>query len=87
MHCLRLYFECIELMQEGQITLPRPERAFLVEIREGAFSLEEFIAEAERLRSKAEAAAVVSDLPDECSSQAISELIAEVYLEFWQRDL
>lgn len=85
MHCLRLYFECIELMREGKISLPRPEREYLISVREGALTLEQFRAEAERLRLEAEAAAEKSSLPDESARKEISELIARVHLEFWRR--
>jgi uncharacterized protein len=85
MHCLRLYFECIELMREGTITLPRPEREYLIGVRQGALTLEQFKAEAERLRREAEAAALTSSLPDESSKDDISDLIAQVQLEFWRR--
>jgi len=85
MHCLRLYYECIELMREGKITLPRPEREYLISVREGAFTLEQFKAEAERLRLEAELAAERSPLPDESARKEISELVARVHLEFWKR--
>jgi uncharacterized protein len=85
MHCLRLYFECIELMQHGRITLPRPEREYLVRVREGAHTLEEFKAEAARLRQEAEQAAKCSSLPDECDRKAISEVVAKAHLEYWQK--
>lgn len=85
MHCLRLYFECIELMREGKITLPRPEREYLISVRGGALTLEQFRAEAKRLRLEAEAAAEKSSLPDESARKEISELIARVHLEFWRR--
>ncbi len=32
MHCLRLLFECIELMRKGRISLPRPEKDLLIEL-------------------------------------------------------
>jgi uncharacterized protein len=57
MHCLRLYLECIELMRLGTITLPRPEREFLIEARSGEWTLERFLSEADRLRREAEDAA------------------------------
>ncbi len=83
MHCLRLYLECIELMRWGTITLPRPERSFLIEARSGAWTLQQFLDQAERLRLDAEAAAVVSDLPEVVDMQAISKLLAEVHLAAW----
>jgi predicted nucleotidyltransferase len=84
MHCLRLYFECIELMRHGEITLPRPEREYLVRIREGALSLEEFRAEAARLKLEAEQAAEYSLLPDECNREAISTVVALAHLRYWK---
>ena len=83
MHCLRLFFECIELMREGRITLPRPEKDLLIEVRSGAWTLEKFLEEAEALRLEAEGSAVSSSLPDEVSKEAISALIAKTHLSFW----
>jgi predicted nucleotidyltransferase len=83
MHCLRLFFECIELMREGRITLPRPEKDLLIEVRSGAWTLEKFLGEAEALRLEAEGSAVSSSLPDEVSKEAISALIAKTHLSFW----
>ena len=83
MHCMRLYFECIELMREGRISLPRPEKDLLIEVRSGAWSLERFLAEAEALRIEAEESAKISTLPDAVDIAAISALIAEVHLRFW----
>ena len=84
MHCLRLYLECIELMRFGVITLPRPERDFLIEARSGAWTLEQFLKEAERLRCEAEDSAVRSQLTEQVDLSAISELIAKVYLAAWR---
>jgi uncharacterized protein len=84
MHCLRLYLECIELMRLGTITLPRPEREFLIEARSGKWTLERFLNEADGLRREAEDAAQKSTLPDSVNVGAISELIAKVYLSAWQ---
>jgi hypothetical protein len=84
MHCLRLYLECIELMRLGTITLPRPEREFLIEARSGEWTLERFLLEAERLRLEAEDAAANSELPEKVNVAAISELVARVYLAGWR---
>jgi predicted nucleotidyltransferase len=83
MHCLRLYFECIELMRDGRITLPRPERASLIGVRQGAWSLERFQAEAAALKAEAETAAAQSRLPERVDVEAISKLVADVHLEWW----
>jgi predicted nucleotidyltransferase len=83
MHCLRLYLECIELMRAGTITLPRPEREYLIAARSGAWRLEQFLQQAERLRLEAEAAAAESTLPESVDTDAISRLLAEVFLQGW----
>jgi predicted nucleotidyltransferase len=85
MHCLRLYFECIELMRDGRITLPRPERELLIGVRQGAWSLERFQGEAAALKMEAERAAAESRLPDRVDIAAISDLVADVHLEWWDR--
>lgn len=83
MHCLRLYLECIELMRAGRITLPRPERDYLIEARSGEWQLKQFMAEARRLRAEAEIAAIHSPLPDAVDLRAISTLISDVSLSAW----
>ena len=83
MHCLRLYFECIELMRDGRISLPRPERDFLIEVREGKLTLEQFNQQANHLRAEAEQAAQQSSLPDEVDRSALSILVADVHLAYW----
>jgi hypothetical protein len=49
-------------------------------------TLEQFRAEADRLRLEAEEAARYSALPDETDRSAVSELVARVHLEFWRRE-
>jgi hypothetical protein len=84
MHCLRLYLECIELMRFGRITLPRPEREYLIEVRTGAWPLERFAAEAKRLRLEAEETSATSPLPYRVDLGAISALISTVTLDAWR---
>jgi uncharacterized protein len=84
MHCLRLYLECIELMRFGTITLPRPEREFLIEFVQAVGLSKRFLAEAERLRTEAEDAAKISTLPASVDLLAISNLLAKVHLAAWK---
>jgi hypothetical protein len=71
-------------MKFGTITLPRPEREFLIEARSGDWTLERFLNEADGLRREAEDAAQKSALPDAVNVGAISQLVAKVYLAAWQ---
>jgi predicted nucleotidyltransferase len=83
MHCLRLYLECIDLMENGTITLPRPEREYLIEVRSGAWPLERFLDEANALHARAVQAAVASALPDRVDKAEISEIITKAHLMQW----
>jgi predicted nucleotidyltransferase len=83
MHCLRLLFECRELMNDGKISLPRPEKDILIDVRSGAWTLERLLREAESLREQTETAAVSSNLPDSVDQLEISRLVAQVHLDFW----
>jgi len=60
MHTLRLLYECKELMLEHRITLPRPERGFLIKVRTGKYSMEKVLAMAKELFAECEEAARAS---------------------------
>ena len=83
MHGLRLLYECLELMTHCHITLPRPERDLLIEVRSGAWKLERVLAEAKKLEKEVEDAILSSPLPQKVDRVAISALVAKTHLEFW----
>jgi predicted nucleotidyltransferase len=83
MHVIRLYGEAKELMEDGRISLPRPNRDELIEIRRGKYSLLEIQELGRQLESEAFAAQAASPLPDKVDRDAISRLIADVHLRFW----
>lgn len=84
MHGLRLLYECLELMVHRHITLPRPEKELLIEVRSGEWLLERVLAHAKTLAVEVEAAVVSSSLPEIVDRAAISQLVAHVHLEFWK---
>jgi hypothetical protein len=83
MHVIRLYGEAKELMELGRITLPRPNRDELVEIRKGKYSLSEIRELGAQLESEALAAQATSPLPNDVNREAISRQLAETHLRFW----
>jgi hypothetical protein len=83
MHGLRLLYECIELMLHGRITLPRPEKDLLIEVRSRDWTLEKVLQHAKDLTREAELAIASSPLPEQVDRAAISELVAQVHMEFW----
>src|SRR5215471_6839553 len=86
MHGLRLLYECMELMQHGTITLPRPEKDLLIEVRSGAWTFERVLNHAQRLFKEVEDAVASSPLPERVDRAAISKLIAEAHLQFWKKN-
>lgn len=83
MHCLRLYLECIELMACGRITLPRPEKDYLIDIRSGKWPLDRFLEEAQALHLKAIDAAENSSLSESVDATAINRVITEAHMRQW----
>ena len=84
MHGLRLLYECLELMKHQRITLPRPEKDLLIEIRSGAWKLERVLDHGKHLSTQVETAIAGSALPEKVDPVAISELIARIHLQFWK---
>jgi uncharacterized protein len=83
MHTLRLLYECKELMSEGTITLPRPERDFLIRVRTGRYSMDKVVAMAQKLFAECEEAAEASPLPERVDRTAISLVLANAYRRGW----
>ena len=70
-------------MERGRITLPRPNRDELIEIRKGKYSLAEIQELGAQLESEALAAQLTSPLPEDVDRDAISRLLADTHLRFW----
>jgi predicted nucleotidyltransferase len=83
MHTLRLLYECKELITEGRISMPRPERDLLIHVRTGKYSIDRVIAMAEKQFAECQAAAKVSPLPEKIDRAAVSKLLAESYRNAW----
>lgn len=84
MHITRLLHEARELMQTGTITLPRPEKDLLIDIRKGKYKLYELEKLNDGLEREALAAKEKSLLPDSVDRKAISKLISQTYLDYWK---
>jgi predicted nucleotidyltransferase len=84
MHVMRLIGEGIELMTTGRITLPRPDKNWLIAIRKGELgSLNQVKLYAEEGFKKLDAARRASRLPLDVDRPPISRLIADTYLDFY----
>lgn len=84
MHTVRLLNECIELMNYGKITLPRPERDLLIEIRTGQWSLDKLSTAVNILFAELavfEKRTLLREKPDK---QALEYLVINRYLNHWR---
>jgi predicted nucleotidyltransferase len=83
MHTLRLLYECKELMSQGAITMPRPEKDFLIRVRTGKYSMEKVMSIAEGLFAECEYASANSSLPEKIDRKAVSAIVATAYRKSW----
>ncbi len=83
MHTLRLLYECKELLSQGTITLPCPERDFLIRVRTGKYSMDKVVAMAQKLFVECKETAEVSPLPERVDRTAISILLTNAYRRAW----
>lgn len=81
-HAIRVGHEALELLTTGTITFPRPEAAYLLQVKLGKIPYIEVAAEIERLLERVEFAAVASKLPEIANAQLIDDFVAEKY---WQQ--
>ncbi len=79
-----LLYECLELMAHKRITLPRPEKDLLIEIRSGEWPLERVLVHAKKLTAEVEEGVSTSSLPETVDRDAISQLVAQIHLDFWK---
>jgi predicted nucleotidyltransferase len=86
MHTIRLYLEATEYMQTGRITLPNPRVNLLIDIRKGKYKLREVEEMAKRFEAEAINAQAKSCLPEAVDKAAVSQLISEIYLDFWNAE-
>jgi len=87
MHHVRLLYECRELLRDRHLTLPRPEKAQLIDIRTGRYSQDEMFALGRELKAERESLLAVSKLPEAPDKVLLSGIVADAYLAHWQQAL
>lgn len=86
MHLIRLLQEAKEFLETGNITFPRPNKDELITIRTGKYKLFEIRDWADQIEQEVLASIEKSPLPEKVDRTAISKLLAEVYLDFWNEN-
>ncbi len=84
MHYIRLLYECRELLRDHRLTLPRPEKAQLIDIRTGKYSQDEMFALGRELKMECESLLAVSKLPEGPDKVLLSHIVAHAYMAHWQ---
>lgn len=83
MHYIRLLYECKELLTDRFLTLPRPEKKFLIEIRTGQHSQEEVFKIGDSLMKECNSLLENSTLPDVPDVNQLSQVVADAYMAHW----
>jgi len=84
MHYVRLLGECRELLRERRVTLPRPEKELLIDIRTGKYTQQQVFEIGDGLAHECEQLLEHSDLPDAVDAQFLSRQIADAYQYHWR---
>lgn len=81
LHLYRLYSQAEELLTSGIITLPRPDREFLMEIKRGKLSYEELVETGEKFKERIDA--IESDLPKKPDYNSLKELYLDCVIRIF----
>jgi predicted nucleotidyltransferase len=83
-HLIRLLRMGIEMLSTGELTVERPDAPQLIEIKQGAWSLDQVEKEAERLFAKVEEALMISTLPNNVDRSLIDDLAVDIVKTAWK---
>jgi len=82
MHCIRLLFEGIELLETGSLEMPLKNKELLLDIRNGLYSASQVIEYAEQLTKDVDAMVEKSPLPNKADSVAIEKAVITLIEEY-----
>jgi hypothetical protein len=84
-HVLRLGYQGIEFLETGSLTLPmpEPERARILDVRNGRVPFVDVLAEADELHGRLETLLQTSPLPGQPDHDAVNEFLADAYRTWW----
>jgi uncharacterized protein len=84
---LRLGYQGIEFLEHGRLTLPMrvPERARVLDVRNGRVTFEDVLDEANDLERRLESLLDDSPLPERPDDDAVNAFLANAYRDWWDR--
>jgi predicted nucleotidyltransferase len=83
MHLIRLLRSGVDILEHGIVPVRRPDREYLLDIRNGKYTYEEIVAESERLTQKVEEVSKKTLLPSEPDYGLAREIMMEIYTKQW----
>ena len=86
-HLIRLLRMGIELLSTGELIVERPDAPQLIEIKQGAWKLEQVESEADKLFARVEEALINSDLPNDVDKDRINDLCIDIVKTAWKERL
>lgn len=78
MHAVRLLTSVIEILETHNYYTYRPDREWLLEIRNGKYTLEELFEILDKLEARVEELYITSDLPEHCDYNKINEWLINI---------
>lgn len=87
MHLIRLLRSGLDILENGIVPVKRPDREYLLDIRNGKYTYEEIVAESERLTQKVEDVSKKTLLPAEPDYALAKEIMLEIYTKQWNLSL
>lgn len=77
-HCIRLLRTSIEFLRTGEMHVWREDRAELLDIKMGKWSLQRVLGEAQHLFAEAKAASLVSPLPEDPDYKRAEKILMQI---------
>jgi hypothetical protein len=84
MHMLRLGYQGVELLSEGKLTFPVPERDFLLHVRKGQSSPQEILSRTGELEKEIKGLLETSPLPKQPDRDYVEDWMIKTYWTSWK---
>ena len=84
MHCIRLLETCIEILEEHKLSVQRPNREYLLDIRFGKFKYDEIMLKVDLLTKKLDEAFKNSTLPEKIDKGLIYGILLFFRKKFYK---
>jgi len=84
MHLVRLLNTCKEILSTGTLTVKRPEASYLLEIRNGKYTLDELEAVATKLIEEVREAEAATTIRKEPDYHLVNRVLVEIIEEFYE---